>query len=59
MTFHFYNNSVSNELVTLFSVEPNMSVHKNAFVPMMACESYFHKFNKLKSNVYFKKITRK
>jgi len=45
----YYKKTVPNDLVTLFSVEPNMSVHKNAFVPMMACESYFHKFNKLKS----------
>ena len=41
--------SLPNQEVTLICAEPNMSVHKNAFVPIMIAEAYEHKFNKLNS----------
>ena len=47
----FYDSTVTpNDQLTVITAEPNMSVHKNAFVPIMITESYFTKFNsKLKS----------
>ena len=46
-----YENTVPNNKVTTFSAEPNMSVHKNAFVPLLISECYQEKFNKLNSCV--------
>lgn len=45
----FYVPDTPADEVTAFSVEPNMSVHKNAFSPFLICEDYFNKFKKLKS----------
>lgn len=44
-----YSQNTKNEKVTLFSAEPNMSVHKNAFVPLIITERYHHVYNKLSS----------
>ena len=45
----FFDANIPNDNVTVFCAEPNMSVHKNAFVPILISESYYTKFNKLNS----------
>lgn len=47
LPFYDPNTQASNSHVTLFCAEPNMSVHKNAFVPIMSAENYHKTFNTL------------
>ena len=43
----YYSNKLNNESIYLVCAEPNMSVHKNAFVPLMIAESYDNKYKNM------------
>lgn len=43
----YYHEKLNNESMHLLCAEPNMSVHKNAFVPMLIAESYENKYENL------------